>query len=131
MKTFKITLTTKVNKKGETVEQTFTADLRLDNNVAFSEMVEFFESVKNLWKKAMTASKKGSYIDMEVVTATYENWHNPNKPLITKEFNRWTFTGYNDDQDGIYLQADTRYTPAHRDMYLTKDVMKDLAFTLG
>lgn len=78
----------------------------------------------------MTAVKKGYFMEMEVIESAYENWLT-DKPLVQKSFDRWVSvpTEYQ-DEESIYMKADEKYTESCRDMYLTKDLLKDLAFTL-
>ncbi len=130
MKSFEIKLVTRENKKNGTVESSFKAELRITDELNFSEIVEFVDNIKGIWKKAMAAVRKGSFMEMEVIESTYDNWMT-DKPLVQKSFDWWvSVPAENQDEEGIYLKADERYTPVHRDMYLTKDLLKDLAFTL-
>lgn len=118
-------------KRRETTERTYKAEIRLSDDTNFSEIVEFIDDIKKIWKKGMTAIKAGFHMEMEVTEAVYENWIEPEKELIQKEFDRWISVPLEkQDSDGIYLEADKRYTSECRDMYLTKDILKDLAFTL-
>ena len=131
MKSFEVKLLVKDRKKGEIVEGTYTAEIRMEDSTQFSEILDFMDSVKNIWKKGRSAIKRGSWMELEVVVSAYDNWLS-DKPLVQKSFDRWVSVPVEEqDEEGIYLRADTRYTDEHRDMYLSKDIFKDLAFTLG
>ena len=80
----------------------------------------------------MQASRRGDYMEMEVIQAAYEGRIDELKQdLEQKDFDRWYFRGRNKDADGIYLDADSRYTSPSRDLFLSKDVLKDFCQTLG
>ena len=131
MKSFELKLKVDEIRRREAIERTYTAEIKLTDETSFSEIVEFLEDAKKIWKKGMNAIKAGFHMEMEVTEAAYDNWLNPEKRLIQKSFNRWVSVPTQEqDGDGIYLRADTRYTDECRDMYLTKDTLKDLAFTL-
>lgn len=130
MKSFEINLIIRENRKNGTVESKFKAELKITDELNFSEIVDFIDSVKGIWKKAMTAVKKGYFMEMEVIESTYDNWLT-DKPLVQKSFDRWvSVPAEYQDEEGIYMKADEKYTESCRDMYLTKDLLKDLAFTL-
>lgn len=131
MKAYELRLKVDEISRREMTERTYKAEIRLADNTTFSEIVEFLEDVKKVYKKGMAAIKAGFRMELEVTEAVYENWLEPEKDLILKSFNRWvSVETYEQDNEGIYLRPDTRYTEEHRDMYLTKDTLKDLAFTL-
>ena len=131
MKSFEVKLLVKDRKKGEIVEGTYTAEVRMEDSTQFSEILDFMDNVKTIWKKGRKAIERGSWMELEVVVSAYDNWLS-DKPLVQKSFDRWVSVPVEEqDEEGIYLRADTRYTDEHRDMYLSKDIFKDLAFTLG
>lgn len=131
MKAYKLELkVNEVSQKKET-EKIYRAEINLADSTTFSEIVKFLDDVKRVYKKGMTAIKTGSQMELEITESVYENWLEPGKELIQKSFNRWvSIPTHEQDDQGIYLRPDTRYTEEHRDMYLSKDVLKDLAFTL-
>lgn len=131
MKNFELRLKVDEIRRRETIERTYKAEINLTDNTDFSEIVEFLEDIKKIWKKGMAAIKAGLYMELEVTEAVYQNWEDPEKDLIQKSYNRWVSVKTDEqDGDGIYLRPDTRYTDECRDMYLTKNTLKDLAFTL-
>ncbi len=129
MKSFEIKLVTRKNKKNGTVESSFGAELKITDELNFSEIVELIDDIKGIWKKAMAAVRKGNFMEIEVIKSAYDKM--TNKELVQKSFGRWVSVPVEDqDEEGIYLKADERYTAESRDMYLTKDLLKDLVFTL-
>ena len=131
MKSFEMNLQVVENKKGERVERTYKTELKIVDDITFSEIVDFIADVKSTWKRAMDAVKKGNWMELEVVVSAYDNWLT-DKDLVQKSFDRWVSAPTEEqDEDGIYLRADTRYTAPERDMYITKDTLKDMAFTLN
>lgn len=130
MKFFEMRLQVVESKKGERIEKKYDTGLRVSDETNFSDIVDFLDDIKNIWKRAMGAVKRGNWMEMEVVVSTYDNW-NTDEPLKQKSYDRWVSAPVEaQDQEGIYLSADTRYTRQERDMYLTKDTIRDLAFTL-
>lgn len=131
MKSFELKLKVDEIRRHEAIERRYEAEIKLTDETSFSEIVEFMEEVKKIWKKGMNAIKAGLYMELEITESTYDNWLSPDKNLIQKSFNRWVSAPTQEqDDEGIYLRPDTRYTDECRDMYLTKDTLKSLAFTL-
>jgi len=129
MKNYKMRLeTTKTTGKRE-VKVTDSVEINLADDTSFQEIVEFTEGIKRIYSAAMKASKREAFVKLEITSAVYDNWRTSAAELVQKDFNRWYFDGYNEDTEGIYLMPDTRYTEAHRDLYLTQNVLHDL-FTI-
>lgn len=66
MKFFEINLITRENRQNRTVESTFKAELKITDELRFSEILDFMNSVINIWKEAMTAVKNFNFIEIEV-----------------------------------------------------------------
>ena len=132
MKSFDIVLTAATYKRNETIQVKTESKIYLTDDTAFLDDASFLDEVKALWKKARKAVKDGSFESIEICESSYDNWSDPDKYLVQKSFDRWI--GYMRDQsaddEGIYLRPDERYTALGRDMYLSKDVIKDMAYTL-
>lgn len=130
MKFFEMNLQVVESKKGERIEKTYKTELRVSDETSFSDIVDFLEDVKSIWKRAMGAVKRDNWMELEVIVSSYDNWLT-DEPLVQKSFDRWVSVPLQkQDSEGIYLRADERYTEPERDMYLSKDTIKDLAFTL-
>ena len=61
------------------------------------------------------------FFEMTVCIAEYDytNWEQTKK-IETRSFNFWEFKGYNpfdENERGVYLKADTRYTPENEDIW--------------
>ena len=127
---YEITTTVSGTKGNGKFENTFGAELSLDEFGSFADIVKFADSAKTAWKKARSGIKAGYHVHMEVIAATYEG---KGAALHTVSFDRWETHSedLSSDDDGIYLRADARYTDPVRDMYLTKDVLHDLGATLS
>lgn len=123
MKHIDIVLKAEETSRNKKVNMEYKAGTSFGNDTSFSQVLDFLDEAKKIWKHAMKLSQKGIYIELEVTESVYEKDGK-------SSFDRWHFEGYNDDVEGIYLSADTKYTKANRDMYLSKDVLRDLAFTL-
>lgn len=52
MKSFKINLIIRENRKNGTVESKFKAELKITDELNFSEIVDFIDSIKGIWKKS-------------------------------------------------------------------------------
>ena len=132
MKNYIMKLETVTTKEKSELRSRYRAELDICDDMRFSENEEFTEQVMMIWEKAMQASRRGDYMEMEVIQAAYEGRIDELKhDLEQKDFDRWYFRGRNKDADGIYLDADSRYTSPSRDLFLSKDVLKDLCQTLG
>lgn len=130
MKSFKMNLKVSEYKHPEWKTVETNAEINISDRTSFAELVEFGDNIKKTWRKAMRAIKAGSSVELEITESTYDNWCDPDKPLVQTSFNRWFCTEEGQNDEGIYLRPDERYTESFRDMYLTKDVLNDLAFTL-
>lgn len=131
MKSLDVKLTVIETKKNGTVVSSLNAELLITDDLKISAILSFFDDVRNIWKKAMMAVKKCNFMEMEVLESSYDNWMT-DKELVQKSFNRWVSVPIEkQDAEGIYLIPDERYTTPNRDMYLSKDLLNDLSFTLG
>jgi len=127
MRVFRINLIIKKNDGRKDIEESIKPYLKIDNSTTFANIVAFIDDLKMIWEEVMEATRNSSYIELEINDSVYEN---SSSPLKQKSFNRWYFEGYNEDKDGIYLSHDEKYNASNADIYLTQDVLHDLAFTL-
>ena len=130
MKSYEMNLEVSAFKNGVATTEKQSAEINLSDDTRFESILDFMDSVKAVWKRARKAIKSGDRITMEVIVSTYEGWSNPDEKLRQTSFDRWYCTEEGQDDEGIYLRPDIRYTDAYRDMYLGKDVLRGLAFTL-
>lgn len=66
MKFFEINLITRENRQNKTIESTFKAELKITDDLRFSEILDFINRVIDIWKEAMTAVKNCYFIEIEV-----------------------------------------------------------------
>ena len=137
MKTIDFTFTNEINdySKKTVTNVRKTASLRLDDNTEFSSIIEFLDDVKKIWKMCVkpygTASE---FRSLEVCEAVYDREEDDR--LHTVSFDRWhTRYGEGDfvtdkDEPGVYLVPDEKYTESGRDMFISKNIFQDIAYTL-
>lgn len=119
MKQFYVSFTSSYTRHDKIITIEKELELMLGDNTNFSDIVFFIDEIKKIHKKCIRCVKNG--YDFQL---TIEEW----SPEL---FNRWVSEPVSkQDLDGVYLSADTRYTPMERDMYLTSDILHDLEFTL-
>lgn len=108
MKQIDIVLKAEETYRNKKVNMEYKAETSFGNDTSFSQVLDFLDEAKKIWKHAMRLSKKGIYIKLEVTEFTYKK-----------------------DSEGSLISTNfARYTKAERDMYLSKNVLRDLAFTL-
>lgn len=137
MKTITFTFTNEVNDYGKRTEYKVkkVADLTIDDRMEFSSMVGFLEDVKKIWKMCVKPYGNASEFRLlEVTVAVYERTESDGLRSIS--FDRWFTRNADDictdkDEPTVYLVPDEKYTEAHRDMCIGKNVYGDIAFTLG
>lgn len=120
--------------KGEEHKSKYTARIKLEHETTVGDVGDFVDATKKIWNRAMEAAKNCenvSDIDLEIVEAVYER-----EPWTQVDYDRWYLRNMGDictekGEEGIYLVPDTRYTEEHRDMSIGKDILRDLAFTMG
>lgn len=102
------------------------AGIAIDNKAELTVDDDFtMESIKRFekdFRKALSEIRKAviahNYLTVEFTVSTYDHWLEDGKEPIQKDFDYWTFNGFSDDKEGIYLTADERYTDAAQDIYI-------------
>lgn len=136
-KVIRVELSIKRRARGEEHTSKYEASIALNYRTTVSEIADFGSDVQKLWSKAMAAAKNSenvSDIDMEICEAVYE--HEPGSEFKTALFNRWYLRNMEDisterGEESIYLVPDERYTKPERDMSIGKNVLRDMAWTMG
>lgn len=113
-----------------TTEIRYMATIRFEDTASFADLVEELEKVKEIFKISQKAIKEGRWFELTItdhVIDKADDWR-------TVSFDCWVSAPLadQDDNGGVYLRPDTRYTSESRDMYLasSKTLFKDLGFTL-
>lgn len=102
-------------KNGEILTTWNKTSIDFDGYVELDDIVTFQNELSDIFKKVRKASKKGLYINLEITAAIYD--YN-NCYLSSKYYDRWSFSGINQDTEGIHITADTKYTPVYKDAYI-------------
>lgn len=139
MKSIEIRLTIERVKRGESHVSKYDTELRMDDRTDISDIISFTKDCKTIFQKAIAAAKDWENnaavlpeVKMEVTSATYDGWGEPNVPLTQKSYNRWYIRDITDiytgkGEESIYLVPDTRYTPEAWDLILMRDVLAGLS----
>lgn len=123
---------------GEEHKSTYHTSVELSAGTSMCELADFIEGMRKIWNKAVSVKRESDKtldtpdFSMEItehVLDKADNWN-------TVSFNRWYTHDIFDictekGEEGIYLRPDTRYTPENRDMSIGKNILRDLAFTMG
>ena len=67
MKNYIVKLETVTTKEKSELRSRYRAELDICDDMRFSENEEFTEQVMMIWEKAMQASRRGDYMEMEVI----------------------------------------------------------------
>ena len=137
MKTITFTFTNEITDYGKRTEYKVkkVADLTIDDSMEFSSMVRFLDDVKKIWKMCVKPYGNASeFRSLEVTVAIYGR--SADGDLYSIDFDRWYTRNADDictdkDEPTVYLVPDEKYTAAHRDMCIGKNVCGDIAYTLG
>lgn len=105
-----------VIKNGITIEHK--AKLTIDDNFTMKSIKRFERDFKKALSEIRKAVIAQNYFTVEFTVSVYEHWLEDGKEPLQKSFDCWTFSGYSDDKEGIYLAADERYTDATQDIYI-------------
>lgn len=125
MKFYSMRLCISKNKKGLKVETAYHTVVCLGDESNFIDILCFQDNAKKIWKKAMNAVREKMPMQLSVEVSVYDELNN-------NSFNRWVSVPVEEQDDkGIYLRADEKYTDPNIDMRLGKDVLRDLEYTVG
>lgn len=136
MKTITFTFTNEIHDYGKRTETKVkkVADLTIDDSTEFSSIVRFLDDVKKIWKMCVKPYGNASeFRELEVIEAIYDR--EEDNRLHTASFDRW-YTRYSTDfitdkdEQGVYLVPDEKYTEKNRDMFISKNIFEDIAYTL-
>lgn len=136
MKTITFTFTNEIHDYGKRTETKVkkVADLTIDDGTEFSSIVRFLDDVKKIWKMCVKPYGNASeFRELEVIEAIYDR--EDDDRLHTASFDRWHTRDANDfitdkDEQGVYLVPDEKYTESGRDMFISKNIFEDIAYTL-
>lgn len=137
MKTINFTFENEIYDYGKRTETKVkkNATLTLDDSTEFSSIIGFLDDVKKIWKMCVKPYGNASeFRSLEVTVAIYGKA--ADGELYSIDFDRWYTRNADDictdkDEPTVYLVPDEKYTEAHRDMCIGKNVYGDIAFTLG
>jgi hypothetical protein len=107
------------NAKNGTLEKTLKAELSTDN-FTFQSITDFDKARKKIDIFIKKLIKNCQYFDMTITIAEYSKDENYNCKQLS--FNHWKFNGIadyseNEEEIGVYLTPDTRYTPENIDVW--------------
>ena len=113
-------------RKGiERIERGKEWTLWLNANTTLTDVEDFYKVSESIFKDCIKAHKKSTDYQMQIMQSVIFD-------DSTSKTDRWVSDSwYSQDGEGIHLLPDTRYTNESRDIYLTKNVRKDLASYLG
>lgn len=124
--------------KGEEHTSKYTAEVELSAGASVGEIADFIDGMRKIWTKAVNAKREADKtFDMPSFTMEVtEHVIDRENDWKTESFNRWyTYDIYDicteKGEEGIYLRPDTKYTSENKDMSIGKDILRDLAFTMG
>ena len=125
MKTYLMRLRVFKNKAGFKVETTYNTGICLGDKSNLMDVLDFQNNAKKIWKKAMKAVKEKNQMQLSIEASAYDG-------LDQISLDRWVSIPVEEqDNEGIYLKADKTFTDPEMDMYLGKDVLRDLEDTVG
>lgn len=118
---------TKYMKSGRR-EITIEKEIQIDRDTTFGDVAEWLDALKKAVAEAVRVRKSSNTYSFELVRSTYTGWHHSeDAPLVQRSYDRWTAYGEEQDEEGVHLNPDTRYTMEYWDLYLTpKTLMEDI-----
>lgn len=130
-KTIRATLVVTRIKRDERHESTYTVCTDFSERTTVGDVADFIDGMKKIWTTAVNAAKRGDALNMDISAAVYSR--GDGGVLKTESYNRWYVRNADDvsterGEEGIYLVPDTRYTEESRDMFLSRDILRDMAF---
>ena len=96
---------------------------------SFRELQSFRKAANELLQLVKSLLANGTYVEVDLSVSAYEQVPaQADEPMSTTlqqlKFDCWKFAGSalegdpDNEESGLYLQPDTRYTPAHRDIFI-------------
>jgi hypothetical protein len=123
LKTYEKMMTIEVKstfeKKAIKTETTLKAELTTDN-FNFKSIIEFEKERQKIDRFIKRMIKQCQYFEMTITISEYSKDEQYNCKQLS--FNHWTFNGIadyteNEEEMGVYLKPDIRYTPEHFDVW--------------
>ena len=124
MKSYEFTLEYSHDGKAGRREIKVSRRLYSDNSTTMGDITDWIGALRKAVAEATRATKRGEAITMELCVATYDRWDEGNTPTRQTGFHRW-ITQEPQDEFGVHLMPDIRYTPEHWDLYLTPKTLLD------
>lgn len=105
-----------IEKKGTTVRLTREAQLSCGDETILTDIKNFLDNVKLIYKEIQKCYKEGRFCEIR-----FDIWYSDTEAnrQQRRRYDEWNFKGYPEEVEGIYLQANTNYTPEEKDLYLT------------
>ena len=131
MKSYHLHLHVEDYKKGERHVSDYETYLTIDENTVLRDFIDFEDEAKQIWRTAISAAKRAALVEVELTRALYERTGDPDERLKSMDFDRWHTRELSDittekGEEGVYLAPDTRYTEETHDMWLGRDIMRDV-----
>lgn len=140
-----------IRKDGIVSKETIERETKLDVDPCrhgslfqIRSILDFQKGANAILKEAKEALVEGLFVEVELCVSAYEDVPEHQDPSAScairstinqLSFDLWSFKGYGDEshidkeEGGLYLQPDTRYTDAHRDIFILwkRDILTALA----
>lgn len=107
-------------KNGVSITIERKADLELGVYTSFDDILRFESDVKKILNAVKKAYRNGDYIEVDLCVANYQTDYHDDGGFDNKQltFDRWYYEGLQDNEDGLHLNADERYTEPSHDLWL-------------
>ena len=119
MKIYTLTLNYTQRKRAERHDVMRNAVLNAgDTYFTLSDIADFLDDVRKIYADVKRLAKLCETVDIELTVAEYKrHGSGVHSNLSQENFDRWTYYG-TAENDGIHLDADTRYTTETHDIWM-------------
>lgn len=106
--------------KGTTIKIEKKASLEMGVDTKFQDIIQFEADVKKILNAIKKAYKRGDYINVDICAANYQTTYHEDGSFTNEQltFDRWFYEGLQDNEDGLHMEADARYTEEWHDLWL-------------
>ena len=112
--------------RNRTVKEEHTAGVTFGSETTFHSIHQFVKDMRHIEGVFRRCFRKGLFVEIELTSSAYAV---VDGRVTTKKFDRWFYTGTPDDETGILLSPETKYTPENLAIWLdfNESVIKQLS----
>jgi hypothetical protein len=115
MKCYDFEIQTEKTNRNVKVAVNRKASLTLDDNTCIGDIIQFEQDAKKVLNAVKKAYKDDMFMNVSLSVMVYDEGCDG---LVSKSYDHWQFIGYQDGDEGLHMNPDTRYTDEYHDIWI-------------